>query len=111
MSYQEIHGHQVIPEQRTDKVLRWAVRVGRGVLVLLVFGAVLSGFKQPMNEQNALREKIRGLKEQSASLQMERDKRLRRLNWIQTDEGYLEMEVRDRLNLQKNGEYVLRFED
>jgi hypothetical protein len=42
---------------------------------------------------------------------MERDKRLRRLNWIQTDEGSLEMEVRDRLNLQKNGEYVLRFED
>lgn len=110
MSYQEIHGHRVIPEQRADRVLRWAVTVVKGILVLLVFVAILAGFKQPMNEQTALRAKIDSLKQQSEGLRMERDKRLRRLNWIQTDEGYLEMEVRDRLNLQKNGEFVLRFE-
>jgi hypothetical protein len=110
MSYQEIHGHQVIPEQRADRVLRWLVRVGKGVLVLLMFGAVLAGFKQPMDEQNALRAKIEALKLQSEELKVERDKRLRRLNWIQTDEGYLELEVRDRLNLQKSDEFVLRFE-
>jgi len=110
MSYQEIHGHRVIPEQGTDRALRWALRVGKGVLVLLVFGAILAGFKQPLNEQNALRAKIDGLKAQSEELRLERDKRLRRLNWIQTDEGYLELEVRDRLNLQKSDEFVLRFE-
>lgn len=110
MSYQEIHGHRVIPEQRADRVLRRAKTACKGVLVLLVFVAVLAAFKRPMNEQNALRAKINGLKQQSEALREEMNMRQRRLNWIQTDEGYLEMEVRDRLNLQKNGEFVVRFE-
>ncbi len=111
MSYQEIQGHRLIPEQRADKWLRWSLRVGKGLLVLVVFGAVLACFKQPLHEQNAMRAKLDAMKGEREGLRLERDKMLRRLNWIQTDENYLEMEVRDRLNLQKNGEYVLRFED
>jgi hypothetical protein len=96
MSYQEIQGHRLTPEQATDRWLRWGIRLGKGVLVLLVFAAILASVKQPLHEQNAMRAKLALLE---------------RLNWIQTDTGYLELEVRDRLNLQKGGEFVLRFED
>ena len=94
-----------------DKVLRWGLRLGKGFLVLMVFGAVMTCFKEPLAEQNAMRAKLTALNTEKEQLRQQRDKMLRRLNWIQTDDNYLEMEVRDRLNLQKNGEYVLRFED
>lgn len=111
MRYQEIQGHRMIPEQRFDRVLRWTVRLVKGLLVLMVFMAVMSCFKEPLEEQNAMRAKLGALNAEKEMLRQERDKMLRRLNWIQTDDNYLEMEVRDRLNLQKGGEYVLRFEE
>jgi flagellar biosynthesis/type III secretory pathway M-ring protein FliF/YscJ len=111
MSYQEIQGHRLTSEQATDKWLRWGVRVGKGVLVLVVFAAILASVKQPLHEQNAMRAKVAGLEQQASRLQEDRDKLLRRLSWIQTDNGFLELEVRDRLHLQKGGEFVLRFED
>ena len=37
------------------------------------------------------------------------EKLLRRLVWIKSDNAYLEMAARDRLHLQKEGEFVLRF--
>jgi cell division protein FtsB len=85
--------------------------LGKGVLVLLVFAAILASVKQPLHEQNAMRAKLALLEQEADGLREDRDKLLRRLNWIQTDTGYLELEVRDRLNLQKGGEFVLRFED
>lgn len=111
MSYQEIQGHRMIPEQSTDKWLRWGVRVAKGILVLVVFSAILASVKRPLREQNELRAQVAKLEQEADRLRENRDKLLRRLSWIQTDDGYLELEVRDRLNLQKNGEYVLRFED
>ncbi len=111
MRYQEIHGHRPIQEQPADRLLRWGLRLGKGLLALALFGAVMSCFKEPLAEQNAMRAKLSALRAESEGLRLERDKMLRRLSWIQTDDNYLEMEVRDRLNLQKGGEYVLRFED
>ena len=111
MSYQEIQGHRVIAEQPADRWLRWGVRVAKGVLVLVVFAAILASVKRPLHEQNVMRARVAGLEEEASRLREDRDKLLRRLNWIQTDNGYLELEVRDRLNLQKGGEFVLRFED
>ncbi len=43
MSYQEIQGHRLTPEQATDRWLRWGIRLGKGVLVLLVFALVGMG--------------------------------------------------------------------
>ncbi len=111
MRYQEIQGHRMIPEQRIDRVLRWGLRVFKGLLVLVGFVAVMSCFKEPLAEQNAMRAKLAALNAEKEGLRQQRDKMLRRLNWIQTDDNYLEMEVRDRLNLQKGGEFVLRFQD
>lgn len=111
MSYQEIQGHRIISEQPTDKWLRWGVRVTKAVLVLVVFAAILASVKQPLHEQNVMRAKVVAMEQEANRLRETRDKLLRRLSWIQTDNGFLELEVRDRLNLQKGGEFVLRFQD
>ena len=111
MSYQEIQGHRLEVESRIDRLLAWGNKLLKGIIVLVVFGGVMFSVKQPLDQQNKLRAEVEALKGQAAGLKDERDRLLRRLNWIQTDAAYLELEVRDRLNLQKEGEYVLRFED
>ena len=63
----------------------------------------------PIDTQNAMRTKLDQLKEQRNVLQSDRDKLLRRMEWIKNDNAYLEMAARDRLHLQKDGEFVLRF--
>ena len=56
-----------------------------------------------------MRTKLEELKGQRKELQADRDKLLRRMEWIKSDNAYLEMAARDRLQLQKEGEFVLRF--
>jgi cell division protein FtsB len=110
MSYQEISadpGHD--DDTRLDRLLRWSVRVGKTVLVLMVFAAFLKAYEYPLQPQKELREKVEALRRESLALREERDKLSRRLSWVQVDDDYLEDEVRDRLNLHKEGEYVLRF--
>jgi len=36
---------------------------------------------------------------------------VRKMDWIRKDVDYLEIAARDRLGLQKDGEYVIRFSD
>jgi cell division protein FtsB len=111
MSYQEIQGHRLEARSRTDRLLAWGNQLLKGAIVLVIFGGIMLSVKQPLEQQNQLRAKVDGLKDEAEDLKGERDRLLRRLNWIQTDASYLELEVRDRLNLQKEGEFVLRFED
>lgn len=109
MSYQEINGNLEEDDNRLDTILRWSVRLGKAILVLMVFAAFLRAYQYPLQPQKELREKVEALRQESFVLQEERDKLSRRLSWIQTDNDYLEHEVRDRLNLQRENEYVLRF--
>jgi cell division protein FtsB len=58
-----------------------------------------------------MRTKLDELQKQRDTLKADRDKLLRRMEWIKNDNAYLEMAARDRLHLQREGEYVLRFEE
>jgi cell division protein FtsB len=57
-----------------------------------------------------MRGKLEQLQAERDVLKSDRDKLLRRMEWIKNDNAYLEMAARDRLHLQKEGEYILRFE-
>ncbi len=76
-----------------------------------VLGAAEWSFmkSQPLDAQTAMRDKLEQLKHQRDSLAQERDKLLRRKDWLEKDDAYLELMSRDRLNRQKEGEYILRF--
>lgn len=97
------------PQSRWVGGMRAFLKVARLVLLLLIVPVVYVWCDNPIDTQNAMRTKLELLKEQRDVLQSDRDKLLRRMEWIESDNAYLEMAARDRLQLQKEGEYVLRF--
>ncbi|WP_395753635.1 septum formation initiator family protein [Prosthecobacter sp.] len=107
MNYREVRASE--PQSRWESWMRAFLKVGRFVLLLLVVPVVYVLCDNPMDTQNAMRTKLEQLKGQRDALQADRDKLLRRMEWIKSDNDYLELAARDRLHLQKEGEYVLRF--
>ncbi len=91
--------------------MRALLKLARFVLLLLIVPVVYVLCDNPMDEQLAMRTKLEQLKEQRDALKADRDKLLRRMEWVKNDNAYLETAARDRLHLQKEGEYVLRFEE
>lgn len=109
MEYREIRART--PEDTGTRWLAVLVRVGKFVLVLMIVPSVLIYYWPKKEHQEAMKEKVASLKRERDLLREERDKRLRKVEWIKSDVGYLEIAARDRLNLQKDGEYVIRFEE
>jgi cell division protein FtsB len=109
MDYQEIRAR--VPQPPAVRLLELVVRFGKFVLVLLIVPSILVFFRPKLTQQDAMIAKVETLKAERDRLRYERDKRVRRVEWIKNDDRYLEIEARDRLDLQKEGEYVIRFED
>ncbi len=107
MNYREVRASE--PQSPWVGWVRAFLKVARLVLLLLIVPVVYVLCDNPIDTQSAMRTKLEQLKEQRDVLQSDRDKLLRRMEWIKNDNAYLEMAVRDRLQLQKEGEYVLRF--
>ncbi|MBL9130667.1 MAG: septum formation initiator family protein [Verrucomicrobiaceae bacterium] len=98
-----------LPQGNLEHWARVLLRVAKFVLLCLIVPVILVLFHNPLDEQTAMRDKLELLKHQRDSLKAERDKWLRRKDWLEKDDAYLELQARDRLNRQKAGEYVLRF--
>jgi cell division protein FtsB len=107
MNYREVRASE--PQPRWEGWVRAFLKLARFVLLLLVVPVVYVLCENPLDTQNATRAKLDELKVQRKELQADRDKLLRRMEWIKNDTAYLEMAARDRLQLQKEGEFVLRF--
>ena len=107
MNYREVRASE--PQPRWEGWVRAFLKLARFVLLLLVVPVVYVLCENPLDTQNAMRAKLEELKVQRKELQADRDKLLRRMEWIKNDTAYLEMAARDRLQLQKEGEFVLRF--
>ena len=107
MNYREVRASE--PQSRWETWVRAFLKLGRFILLLLIVPVVYVWCDNPIDTQNAMRTKLDQLKEQRNVLQSDRDKLLRRMEWIKNDNAYLEMAARDRLHLQKEGEFVLRF--
>jgi cell division protein FtsB len=107
MNYREVRASE--PQSRWEGWMRAFLKLARFVLLLLIVPVAYVWCDNPIDTQNAMRTKLDQLKEQRNVLQSDRDKLLRRMEWIKNDNTYLEMAARDRLHLQKEGEFVLRF--
>lgn len=107
MNYREVRASE--PQSPWEGWVRAFLKLGRFILLLLIVPVVYVWCENPIDTQNAMRTKLEQLKEQRDVLQSDRDKLLRRMEWIKNDNAYLEMAARDRLHLQKEGEFVLRF--
>jgi cell division protein FtsB len=107
MNYREVRVSD--PQQGWEGWVRAFLKIGRFTLLLLIVPVVYVLCDNPIDTQTAMRTKLEQLKGQREELQAQRDKLLRRMEWIKSDSTYLEMATRDRLQMQKEGEYVLRF--
>ena len=108
MNYRELRASE--PQGTWETWMRAVLKVARFVLLLLTIPVVYVLCDNPMDKQAAMRGKLEQLQAERDVLKSDRDKLLRRMEWIKTDNAYLEMAARDRLHLQKEGEYILRFE-
>ncbi len=98
------------PQTPWEFWMRAFLKFARFALLLLIVPVVYVLCENPLDVQLAMRTKLDQLKEQRDVIRADRDKLLRRMEWIKNDNAYLEMAARDRLHLQKEGEFVLRFE-
>lgn len=108
MNYREVRAAE--PQSPWVSWLRALLNLGKFVLLLLVIPVVYVLCDNPLDEQLVMRTRLEQLQQQREALQQERDKLLRRMEWIKSDNAYLEMAARDRLHMQKEGEFVLRFD-
>jgi|UniRef100_UPI003783DC1A cell division protein FtsB len=108
MNYRELRASE--PQGTWETWMRAVLKVARFVLLLLTIPVVYVLCDNPMDKQAAMRGKLEQLQAERDVLKSDRDKLLRRMEWIKNDNAYLEMAARDRLHLQKEGEYILRFE-
>lgn len=108
MDYRELRASE--PQSRWVTWMRVVLRIGRFLAVCLIMLVIYSLCDNSMDQQLSMRAKLETLKTERTALRTERDKLKRRMEWIRSDNAYLETVARDRLHLQKEGEYVLRFE-
>ncbi|HBJ82901.1 MAG TPA: hypothetical protein DDZ88_03300 [Verrucomicrobiales bacterium] len=108
MNYRELRASE--PQGTWETWMRAVLKVARFVLLLLTIPVVYVLCDNPLDKQAAMRGKLEQLQAERDVLKSDRDKLLRRMEWIKNDNAYLEMAARDRLHLQKEGEYILRFE-
>ncbi|MCX6839704.1 MAG: septum formation initiator family protein [Verrucomicrobia bacterium] len=108
MNYRELRASD--PQGTWETWMRAVLKVARFILLLLTIPVVYVLCDNPMDKQAAMRGKLEQLQGERDVLKSDRDKLLRRMEWIKNDNDYLEMAARDRLHLQKEGEYILRFE-
>jgi cell division protein FtsB len=108
MNYRELRASE--PQGTWETWMRAVLKVARFVLLLLTIPVVYVLCDNPLDKQAAMRGKLEQLQAERDVLKTDRDKLLRRMEWIKNDNAYLEMAARDRLHLQKEGEYILRFE-
>lgn len=107
MNYQEIRA-RLEPDPATQK-LHWVVRSCRYLLGCLALTAGAVYFYPDGTAEAAMESKIEVLRRERDALESERDAQKRKMDWIRTDVQYLEIAARDRLGLQKDGEFVIRF--
>ncbi|MFV1994234.1 MAG: septum formation initiator family protein [Verrucomicrobiales bacterium] len=89
------------------------LRLNRVLLVLmflLVMAGILSLFWPEMERRKELESNLLQLTETRDALRERRQKLGARLEWLKTDPEYLETVARDRLDLQKDDELIIRIE-
>ncbi|MEZ0389867.1 MAG: septum formation initiator family protein [Verrucomicrobium sp.] len=99
------------PSTDRPNFLTRLVRLNRYLLALLVIPAGVIYFRPPLKEQEAARHRLEELTAKRDILKADATRLQTKLELIKTDPEYLETMARDRLNLQKDGEIILRFED
>ncbi len=85
-------------------------RVLRGLLAIACLLVIVSLFLPQHKKLRQSRAEIEALQGQVTEQKMSLARQLREVNQLKTDPGYLETIARDRLDLMKEGETIVRLE-
>jgi cell division protein FtsB len=106
---QEI-GH-AIPAAERRGFLSGLVRLNRYALLLLIIPFGVIGFWPDYKHLDQKRQRLGDTEQLRDSKKEELTRNQKKLDLINNDSEYLEVVARDRLQLQKDGEKVFRFEE
>jgi cell division protein FtsB len=91
-------------------LMKWT-KVNLCLLLTLVIPFCVFAFRPPVRQEIAEREKLAKIEERRDELLAEKSRLRRKIDLISRDPDYLEVIARDKLQMQKDGELVFRFED
>ena len=100
-----------IPAAERRGLLSGLVRMNRYLLLLLIIPAGIIGFWPDYKELEQAQHRLGVLELQRDTAKGKSARLEKKLELIKTDPEYLEAMARDRLQLQKDGEKVFRFEE
>ena len=103
LEFAEDDGERLDIWQRLSRVLV-------ALFMLAAIGAALSMFWPQVDEHRALDRELMNLVSKRDELEARRDRLEARLEWLRTDAAYLEAIARDRLDMAKEGEIIIRID-
>ena len=98
-------------QTNVERLLGLVVRFQWWLLLALGVAGGVFYYRQPIPEPDDLRAKIVKLTSEKKVLETQRDQMINRVDWAKTDDEYLQIIARDRLNKQKEGEVIVRFKE
>jgi cell division protein FtsB len=99
------------PSEEATGWLTWGTWINLALLLLCVVPLLFFKFRPPVQQQQAAQVQLEKLISQRDALREKRDHLQIQNDLIRHDKEYLEVMARDRLQMQKEGEVILRFED
>jgi cell division protein FtsB len=99
------------PEEEKPGWLMWGTWLNLALLLLLIVPFLLLKFRPPVAQEKAEQELVDKKVTERDAKQAERDRLQLKYDLIRKDKDYLEIMARDRLEMQKDGEVILRFSE
>jgi cell division protein FtsB len=99
------------PREARSSFLARATMVNVLLLLAMIVPFSVLAFRPPAAEEEAQRVRLRELEDRRDRLVAEKARLRQKSDLIAKDPEYLELMARDRLQMQKDGEFVFRFED
>lgn len=93
-----------------DRLLEVLVQLNRHILVLLLIPVAMIGLYPPYASLREAKRKYDRLLAERDKVQGEVNAMNRKIDYLKNHPEYLEVVARDRLQLQKEGEWIIRFE-
>ena len=111
MTPQKTSANGAAPEEDRPGWLMWGTWLNMAVLLMLIVPALFLKFRPPLSQEKAAQEQVDKKMTERDAKQEQRDRLQTKYDLIRKDKDYLEIMARDRLEMQKDGEVILRFSD
>ncbi len=99
------------PEEEKPGWLMWGTWLNLALLLVLIVPFLFLKFRPPLAAERAEQQKVDEKVAERDAKQAERDHLQLKYDLIRKDKDYLEIMARDRLEMQKDGEVILKFSE